>query len=146
MSPFLFATSQQNWNRHHQYTSWKFILTHESKEDPLLTSPVKKKIKVDDASKVGPEHCTNKITSTTPEKKKKKKMKMRKSKPRLIPIDNYTEMMTNGNVNQKGDASEIEMILYAAATSSKLLIANYHYCQPIIFVFDGLYIQPIIRF
>jgi hypothetical protein len=39
--------------------------------DPLLSSPGKNKIKVDDASKVGPEHCTNMITSTL----KKKNMK-----------------------------------------------------------------------
>jgi hypothetical protein len=71
--------------------------------DPLLSSPVKNKIKVDDVSKVGPEHCTNMITSTLKKKNKKK------TKKRLIPIDNYTETLTNDNVDQKDNASIFEL-------------------------------------
>jgi hypothetical protein len=44
------------------------------------------------------------ITSTRKKKKKKKKKK------RLIPIDNYTETLTNDNVDQKDNASMIEKI------------------------------------
>jgi hypothetical protein len=73
--------------------------------DPLLSSPGKNKIKVDDASKVGPEHCTNMITSTLKKKKKKKK-----AKKRLIPVDNFTVTLPNDKVDQEDDAFMIEMI------------------------------------
>jgi hypothetical protein len=73
--------------------------------DPLLSSQGKNKIKVDDASKVGPEHCTNMITSTLKKKKKKKK-----TKKRLIPVDNFTVTLPNDKVDQEDDAFMIEMI------------------------------------